>query len=262
MRPNPTVQLEPADLTTSVGDSPLHILVSNLGAPVGDELLKEIAASVTLKTWPEMVPVPVLTANAIDVAGANEDQYAHVYLQSAARLTDRWYALVVDALPAGVDWPTYANVFVDAKGSRMTRFRVGSQPTVASLRSVIKDAGKQVVYVDFSERITGDLSLVTLTSAGTTCSGQNSGAATVQTGNGTSIVMPTKGANDLTVSTVLATCSGPLDLSQRLTLTIQPGLRSTSGPALNADAPRQMSFDSKEWSDWGDGAKIARPLDP
>ena len=47
-RPLPTVWLEPLDLTTQVGSSPLQVKIDNLGKPVGTGVLGAIAPALSL----------------------------------------------------------------------------------------------------------------------------------------------------------------------------------------------------------------------
>ena len=53
----PTLQLEPMDMMTAVGDSPLHVLVSRLRADDANDVLDRVAGAVSLRTWPELMEV-------------------------------------------------------------------------------------------------------------------------------------------------------------------------------------------------------------
>jgi hypothetical protein len=258
-RPGPTiVSIEPLDLTTSVGLSPMQVVVSNWSAPVGAVRLSQIASSIHLKTWPELADVAVV-ASVVDATGnPGEDAYAHVHLAPSAQLNDRWYAISVDALPQGVTWPAFLPVSVQSTGARVSRFRMGSQPIVAGVRTYAKGAGKSVVYVDFSERITGDANQVAVSYADGTAlncvaSPPQPPVTTATAGlTGKPVVPPG-------FSSVQMACGGPVDVGRQIGVAIGAGLSSTSGPALNSGAPVQIAIAPSAWMDWGDGGKIWKP---
>jgi hypothetical protein len=266
-RPDPIVQLEPLDLTTSVGSSPLHILVANAGDPVGAELLQRIADTVKIKTWPELDDVSATVSEITDTTGnSGEDEYAHIYLAPSSQLSDRWYALYVEKLPQGVAWPVYSSTLTLADGSHVSRFRIGSEPVVASVR-VLQGAQKRAVYVDFSERISGDSSLVGLSYArngvATSCKAQSMTPAAVSTAtDGSSGVSTNTKPSDVSAKDIRLSCSDAVDSGQPIQLTIRPGLRSASGPSVGGGRMLQFRIDPSEWRDWGNGTKLYRPTSP
>lgn len=234
-RPLPTVQLEPLDLATSVGSSPLHVLVSNLSAPVGQSALEAIGTSITLKTWPELELVPV-TYEYKDASGSSaEDNFAHVYLKPTSPLSDRWYALYTKELPAAVTWPAFSNVYTTKSGEKVTRFRVGSEPVIASIRHYPDDP-KQMLFVDFSERVEGDFA-AKLTVPG--CQRANMGEG-------------------VSANSVRFSCPG-LDRAKGLEIAVAAGLRSVSGRDV---AARHLSIGPTDWSEWGEGGRIHKPNQP
>jgi hypothetical protein len=268
-RPAPTIQLEPDDLTTATGQTPLQVIVSNLGAPVGPDLLGQIARAVTLKTWPNMVDVPITVSKIVDATGtSDQDEFAHIYFSTSNPLADRWYALSVLSLPAGAKWTKFANVLTLKDGSRVSRFRPGSDPVVAGIRVYAKDSSKEVVYVDFSEHVTGDVKLVELSYVGggsidcQTTSG-NGAIPTSGTAAANSGMTPTAGASGSTsVGSIQLICINPIDFDRQLQLSIQPGIVSTSGPPLNNGDSVRVVAGPVDWIDWDDQGKLFRPTGP
>lgn len=264
-RPLPTLHLEPVDLTTSVGGSPLHVLISNLGAPVGIGVLNQIAASVTLRTWPELELVPTSVSKISDVSGkSDEDQFAHIYLEPVSPLADRWYALHVDVLPSGTaTWSAFPHVWSLTNGSRVSRFRTGSEPVVASVRVYQKEENAQVAYIDFSERIVGDLRMIQLSDVEgrSSCRVASSSNGLIGADDGSSGISPLPGEKvDNSIVSAVLTCPNALDLKQTLHLDIQPGLRSNSGPPLNGGRSVRITIEPTTWVDWGDSGKAFKPV--
>jgi hypothetical protein len=262
-RPKPTIQLEPMDMMTAIGSSPLHVLVSRLGtaADAGD-VLERVAAAVALRTWPEFEEVPTTVSKSIEASGSNEHAgYGHVHLQPTTPLTDRWYALVLESVPSGVELPAFASVHETDSGKHVARFRVGSQPVVTGLRVYEKEGQKHVVYVDFSERVVGDAQSVVVTGRSFRCQGTPPPAAAKATGfpakgDGAGEVAPAEG--DVSTTSLQLTCSGRVDVKDELTLEIKSGFRSASGPSLNAGKAIQLKAASSDWSDWGGSGKKLR----
>jgi hypothetical protein len=264
-RPAPTIQLEPIDLTTSTGQTPLQVLVSNLGGPVGMGPLNQIARSVTLRAWPEQTVVAVSVSKIVDATGnSDEDEFAHIYLTPSSPLADRWYALSVDALPQGISWPAFANVLDVKGGARVSRFRVGSGPVVTGVRVYAKDPTRHLVYVDFSERVAGDMKLVNVSYGGggaPGCQPDSARPPASSPGASSGISAPAGAPADTSVTSVRLTC-GIIDMQRALQIDIPPGFRSTSGPALNAGSPLRHVVNPADWVDWGQGGKLFRPSSP
>jgi hypothetical protein len=265
-RLRPTIQLEPMDMMTAVGDSPLHVLVSKLRADDANDILDRVAEAVSLRTWPELEEVRTASSSSVENSGSSEQAgYGHVYLQPATSLADRWYALVLDAVPGGVDVPAFAGVHVTDTGKYVSRFRVGSQPVVTGVRLYEKEGRKQVVYVDFSERVLGDAQGVVVTGPSGRCQGTPFSATSA------SVAFPTKGngagevvvaASEVSTASLQLTCSGRVDVVSELTIEIPSGFRSASGPSLNAGKPMQVRATATDWSDWGEGGKQLRLATP
>jgi hypothetical protein len=253
--PTPALQLEPMDMMTAVGDSPLHVLVSKLDAADASSVLERVASAVKLRTWPELEEVPTSSSKSVETSTSTmEAGYGHVYLQPTAPLTDRWYALVLDFVPPGVELPTFASVHKTEAGQHISRFRVGSQPVVTGVRLYQKEGDVQVAYVDFSERILGDALGVVVTGPAGKCQGAPLSTAPNPSrfpsrGEGAAEEVPSGSATS--TSSVQLICSGRLDVREDLNLEIKPGFRSASGPQLNAGKALRVKANAAGWSDWG-----------
>jgi hypothetical protein len=150
VEPVPQAFLEPMDMSSNVGQSPIQMTLHvSQGGRVSDELLAELPDQLSLVEWPEMTAVAVVKRTARAPEGAAVA--ASVAVIPARPLADRWYALRVARLPAGLSWPTFAPHRSLGEGA-ITRFRVGSDPQVASVRICAKD-GASALIVDFSERL-------------------------------------------------------------------------------------------------------------
>jgi len=265
-RPRPALQLEPMDMMTAVGDSPLHVLVSKLDAADASRVLERVASAVKLRTWPELDEVPTTASRSVETsASTTQAGYGHVYLQPAAPLTDRWYALVIESLPAGVELPTFANIHKTDSGQHISRFRVGSQPVVTGVRLYEKEGQKQVAYVDFSERVVGDALGVVVTGPAGKCQGAPPPAAAKRSGlpskgDGASEEVPADG--ETSTASIQLACSGRLDVRDDLNVEIKSGFRSASGPQLNAGKALRVKATAAGWSDWGRAGKQLRLATP
>lgn len=260
-RPGAQLELQPADLTTSFGETPLTVTVFNHGSPVGKKALDAIAQSVKLKRWPELTDVPLQVTNIADASGVQQaDQFAHITFASQEPLTDRWYALLVDRLPPGIQWPEFTNLYDLPAGGKATRFRIGSEPVVASVRVYSKGIG-DVAYVDFSERVEGDDQLIELSGVGVRCAAGGGAKNVVVGGDGSSgLVLPNTA--DASYNTIALHCSGALDVEKPVSLSLASGLRSTSGPALNRGQSAGLDIAPGQWLRWGDGGVVHRPSAP
>jgi hypothetical protein len=56
-------------MATSIGTTPIQLIVSNGGSPVGQGTLSQIAGAVSLKTYPEMADVPITISSIVDTTG-------------------------------------------------------------------------------------------------------------------------------------------------------------------------------------------------
>lgn len=221
----PTVRFGFSDLTTSVGESPLQLLVNHVGEIVTQEMLAELKPQVSLRRWPSLERV------AADVQLApsdNESPNAYLRLVPKKALeSTAWYALVVEKLPSGFRWPAFTPALVDADGRHIVRFVGGEQPVVSSLR-VCDDKS---VYVDFSERIVV------------------ADARQFQFSNGTGAA-DCKFEGEMGASTLTAkfTCSGSVR-------GLKAQADSNAGKSLKAD----LTIPTANLTAWGDGCRVYRP---
>jgi len=163
--PDPQVYFEPVDMSSAVGSSPLQISIHvNQGGKLSDKALAGVASEVALVTWPEMAAIESTKrtrrmAEGLAIA-------AFVTVVPVKPLSDRWYALKLTKLPAGVAWPSFAAHKQMDGGVVISRFRPGSDPQVASVQACDKEGYTRLV-VDFSERITSeDARKITMSYAG------------------------------------------------------------------------------------------------
>ncbi len=266
VRPVPTVALEPVDLTTSVGQAPLRVRVSNLGAPVGADLLSRIARAVSLRTWPEQAAVPLVLAKIVDATGKSDaDAYAHLDFTAASPLADRWYALAIDALPAGAGWGDPENTFPLPNGGRATRFRVGSGATVSSVRVYSKAQGQQLVRVDFSEPVATNTSLVTISYVGGNAPPCRPEANVAQVAkapageNATGMKPPQNAGAEPGITTIRLGCAEALDLGQEIRLQVQLGGQAAGAQAAAAGETLQFAIAPDSWVALEDGGKLFKP---
>jgi hypothetical protein len=264
-RPLPTVELDPADLTTAAGQGSMHVLVANLGAPVGTDLLKQIAQSVVLKTWPAQAVVPTTVSKIVDATGkSNQDELAHIYLTPVSPLTDAWYALAIDVLPRGVAWASNATMFQPANGGRATRFRVGSGVVTSGVRVYTKDPGRQVVYVDFSEPVSADSKVGLSYSGGalpacqTDTSVAPAGSPSAASKDATGMTLPQGTPTVNNVASIRLSCAGGIDLSQQILVDVRLGGSQSNA----ATATLALAITPDSWGDLGDGGKMFKPTLP
>lgn len=269
-RPAPTVQLQPSDLTTSVGQGPFQVVVSNLGAPVGSALLNQIAKSIVLKTWPEQGVVSATVSKTVDALGSQDaDQFAHIYVTPAAPLADRWYAFSIDALPDGAVWPTTSNVLALNSGSHVTRFRVGPEPIVSGVRAYDKAKGT-VIYVDFSERVSGEAQSLSISyGSGEEAPCHADSAVAFATGarasgNATGITPPPGAkADGASFANVALACTGAVDLQRTIQINVPSGIRATSDlAAVGSGTSTTVTIGPESWFGTSDGGRAFKPSRP
>jgi hypothetical protein len=231
----PTMRLVPNDMTTQVGASPLQVLVDNSGSAVGKTLLGAIAAKVRIVSWPEQV---VLAANVTvtDATERRENGYqvfgpAVIAISPAAPLESRWYALVVDEIPTGVEAAPVALAAKFGKAGMAARFATGSDPKLARIRRCLNPAGGGKIVLDFSERIqAGSMSAIAIR--------MNSHC-----------VVQVPSSDSGTSETVTAVCDA-LDRSMPVQLTLG-NLRAASGAPMAAAAATAM-VGAQSFSPWGE----------
>lgn len=80
--PLPTIQFEPADLTSVVDSHSLPVGIYNLGDPVGKTVLETVAGAIHLSEWPGGNEVPIATAiHDADSAPYGSDGFAEMNLR-------------------------------------------------------------------------------------------------------------------------------------------------------------------------------------
>jgi hypothetical protein len=258
LRPGPTIQFQPSDLTSSIEKSPLRVGIDNLGAPVGAALLNAVANAVRLYEWPEMRSVP-FSYSVNDVTGGDHaaDGYrrtglAYVEVKPSVALGDRWYAMVLSALPSGVTLPSLASHELLPDGTIGARFSPGSHPTLASVRVCEKGAGQTVVIAQFSERVThprpADIAGVRL-------------APGVKSGAGCALDLASFGPEPARF--VRSVCQGVALETTTAELALDGAIVSTSGRPLESPAkgvgPISIVLSAANMAGWGHGCKIIRP---
>lgn len=152
-RQAPTVRLEPVDLVTSFGETPLQVWIEPNGHSLDEESLSQVVKRVSLLTWPERVSIPVRIRYKPRSGVPGEDQFARIFIEPEERLADRWYALSLENPPAPFRMANDPGNFEEiSRGVYVARFRTGSEPIVSALREYAKE-DVRIVYVDFSERV-------------------------------------------------------------------------------------------------------------
>jgi hypothetical protein len=144
--PAATLHFEPGDRFTSVGDSPLVLVVETAAMP--SDRLEALASRLSLRTYPEGAAVP---GRAV-AHRASEDgsQKAKVVFTPDAPLGERWYLLGVAALPEGASVAGGSTKLPD--GTVGARFHTGSQAVMRRVRACPGEDGATIT-VTFSERV-------------------------------------------------------------------------------------------------------------
>lgn len=145
------VQLEPPDRSTALGAIIAPLVVIDGGGETLSKIDKAaLEASISVRTWPESTIVPTKKTTTMDIASANR---LTVSVQPTEALGDRWYALHLDKLPAGVGLPVRPGfVSKDGGSTHFTRFRRDSAPTVANVTVCGKGGSTYSVFAQLSER--------------------------------------------------------------------------------------------------------------
>jgi hypothetical protein len=158
--PLPTIELEPKDLSSGLGSSPIKVKVHNWGRPVGEDVLKSLAREVHLYEPDGRREVGVTVAIR-DVApgddygpnGYRRNPMAEIEIQPTQPLGDGWYTLKVASVPQGLARPRFGSTQTLADGSIGARLTTASRPRPSSVRVCDKENGETVVIVDWSEPI-------------------------------------------------------------------------------------------------------------
>ncbi len=235
--PTASVWMQPMDLSTSVGVTPLAVKFSGKGA-IGSGTLADAAARLTLRTWPELESVAI-TTRATDTTPTAPAQVEAV---PSAPLSDRWYVLTLAALPAGASFEAGYPVKRLSDTSYGVRFRPGEEAVVTQIRVCPKVDGQVSVAVDLSERLIArdsDSPLLNLPPAVASLCGA------------TTRPLPPSGAK-----TIMFTCTA-MDLGRAVQVELRgSALRTVAGSAVPALV---HSFVPGTVEKWADGCRVFRP---
>jgi hypothetical protein len=168
----PHVTIQPMDMMTSIGDSPLVVTIYPRGTTVDDAFIAAVKGRISLTTWPEMTAVPFdvsinnLASPAMLENGAQVMPRVELRIQPKLTLNDRWYVISLD--PGNmVEISKVRGHTKMANGTVGSRFRTGSEPALWGVRFAPKGPDEMVVMVDFSERVASTtLSQLTLAQPG------------------------------------------------------------------------------------------------
>jgi hypothetical protein len=146
------ITIVPMDLTTSFGEAPIEVHL-----PPGDgPLLDRLAASVQLRTWPELEPVDVAVEKVeysygTDLANRPFVPFPLIRIKPRTKLDDRWYVASV-LPPAGTHMSDMGYIQLSDSGYG-SRFRPGSQLTVRDIRRTIDNTEEHIVGTVRDEKI-------------------------------------------------------------------------------------------------------------
>jgi hypothetical protein len=143
------VRADLTDETTNVGQGPFK--VSYEGRLLDDTTLGDLAAQLSLRTWPEGAVVPTtLTINPVSASNNNvPGTTAVVQIAPSAALDDRWYSLQFGAAQKGI---TTSQSFDG--GVAGVRLRPGSHPAVSLISFCQAEAAGSKFIVTLSEAVT------------------------------------------------------------------------------------------------------------
>ncbi len=172
--PPPVVWLEPGDLLTSTGQTPIRAWLDNQGDPVPESLLAEVARELQLSAYPSLEPVsfdvlaqnvpPVTIATNIPEKGGSRagvpqsndrerpGERAYVELRPKNPLAESWYVLALNKIPSGVRVAPWSAPSPPI-GAYAVRFHTGSHPVLVRAVFCEKSAGNFRSVVEFSENV-------------------------------------------------------------------------------------------------------------
>jgi hypothetical protein len=167
VKPQPMLWLQPGDLSTAVGDTPIRAWIDNLGAPVGAEVLRDVASRLELRQYPSLLSVPfevvtydppVVTAppdpttKGVDVQRQDPgERRAYVELRPLTPLTDSWYVVALKSKPESVGLAPWSAPKPPV-GTYAARFARGSAPVLSRLLLCNKGDRLRGIF-EFSENI-------------------------------------------------------------------------------------------------------------
>ena len=170
-RPAREVHLSPRDISTAADPSALELWVEGKQGDLGIANLQELAAAVSVVTWPERQTI-ASNVETVDASQAGDGR-AHVAVAPVDALESRWYAVVVESLPVGFQWWNAPR----SRGEQIARFRTDSKPIVSSMTRCDK-GGARYLSVYFSELV-ASTDARTISVEGVSCEPEVAGATTI-----------------------------------------------------------------------------------
>jgi hypothetical protein len=277
VRPPPTIIIQPTDLTSSVGTSPIVVGVDNLGDRVGNDILGLLAKEIRLQDA-QGAPVPIGTTimdasgSTYGPSGYRTNEIARIVVVPQSPLKNEWHVLRISATPAGLAWPGLSDMETLPDGSRGVRVAPGSHPTPTSIRLCDKGQGLWVTIVDWSERIVYPEDVRTIADVQEESSGL------------TSCVPDPAISTDGTTESLRFLCQNFPATGAKLSIGLTRTIRSSSGTSAEfSSAPPDATGalrvpsssgpvsgsvgDGKVWTHlnvsdmkpWGEGCRIMRP---
>lgn len=166
--PAPTLWLEPGDLLTSTGQTPIRALLENAGRPVPPELLSAVAAQLELRDYPglnviqstftvynppELVPTKDNPEKGATVSTPlAPETRAYVELKPKSALSESWYVLSLKTVPKGIQLAPWSAPNPPI-GVYAARFHTGSQPVISRVLFCDKGGAKTRAIFEFSENV-------------------------------------------------------------------------------------------------------------
>ena len=268
-RPQPVLWLEPGDLLTSTGPTPIRAWLDNQGDPVSEALLAEVANELQLSAYPSLEPIAfdVVTQNVTPVAvapnsankQASDEQAraipstpssgdrAYIEVQPKGSLASSWYIFSLKSIPTGVRVAPWSAPNPPV-GGYAVRFHTGSQPVLVRALFCEKAPGHHRAILEFSENLKASGDFETLVSV-------EQPATKTKCVHGTSGPVPAASMRWIDQDCHGASKSDPWRLS------IRPGLESANGTPLRRFAG-EMSvdelFDIAALPDGDHGCKVLR----
>lgn len=211
----------PSDLSSDIGATALRVTVFHGDKARQDAVAKELAPVVRLTSLPGRVPVPATVSVVPTPTGAGLPEYfAYVDVKPQGALAAGWYALEVAAIKSKTRTTTAA---VGPNGAWVARFAVGSAPVLKQVRLADKVTSTRV-YVDFSEGVDDKAGI-----AGRVVVAEDGGSPC-------SYVPPPQGSSSVRTSMPFD-CAVTLSKTQRVRLTLEPGLLSTGSKEVGVFDP-------------------------
>lgn len=150
----PTISFHPPDLSTSIDAGTAGVQVLSSSTKVTDEQKTALASSLSLRTWPDLAPMPAGTSiTDLPTEHLGYGDHFDVGITPADPMEEGWYFLSLREVPPAYSlW--YQHVIIAPDGSAGVRFRVGSEPLLLGIDVCPKGGDKSRLYFHFSEPIT------------------------------------------------------------------------------------------------------------